>query len=106
MRRTEFAATFPEASLVTKKPPEHWIHSIARGEIGAEVQLSSELVAVEQALEPERWEQRHFVAPVKPCRLLATTGPARGRMLVEPQRNPWAWHNGCPAGPIAAEVRY
>jgi ADP-ribose pyrophosphatase YjhB (NUDIX family) len=89
-----------------KETAEERIRATARRELGAEVAFDPQPVAVEQFMEPGRRERGHFISLVYRCRLLGPPDPTLKYAQGQPQRDHWAWHEGCPPDLIAAQAHY
>ena len=96
----------PGGIIRYKETAEDRIRVTARRELGAEVAFDPEPVAVEQGIDPDRRERGHFVSLVYRCRLLGSPDPALGYVEGQPQRDQWAWHEGCPPDLIAWQAAY
>ena len=96
----------PGGIIRYRETAEDRIRATARRELGAEVTFHAEPMAVEQAMHPDRRERGHFISLVYTCRLLGPPDPALRYLHGRPQRDQWAWHEGCPPNLIAWQAHY
>ena len=96
----------PGGIIRFKETFEDRIRATARRELGTDVAFEPEPMAVVPYIEPGRRERGHFISLVYRCRLLAPPDPALAYREGAPQREQWAWHEGCPPDLIEAQAFY
>lgn len=96
----------PGGIIRYKETAEERIRETVRRELGADVTFDPEPIAVEQWMEPKRRERGHFISLVYRCRLAGAPDEALHFVQGTPRRDQWAWHEGCPADLIPAQIAY
>jgi colanic acid biosynthesis protein WcaH len=82
------------------------IHAVAKNELGAQVQFSSNPLTIKAVLHPTRKTRGHFISMLFRCTLLSPPNPDWKFIGDVPKPNQWKWHETCPNNLIPVHEMY
>ena len=82
------------------------IHTVAKRELGVEVEFGKEPVAMHEIFHPSRNERGHFISFLFRCKILNSPDESLRFKRGNPKSGEWSWHNGCPDGLIPVHQIY
>ena len=97
---------FPGGVIRYKERIVDRVRAVARTEIGADVESSSQPLAINQMFVPNRKERGHFIALLYECTLIGSPDDRLRHVGGTPQRMEWRWFDHCPDDLIAAHEIY
>jgi len=97
---------FPGGIIRYKERIADRVRTVARTEIGADVELNSQPLAINEMIVPNRRERGHFIALFCECSLISPPNDRLRHVEGTPQPMEWRWFGRCPDDLIAAHEIY
>lgn len=82
------------------------VNTVAKGELGAEVNFDPVPLAINEVIHPARLTRGHFISLLFKCSLITQPDESLRYKGRHPKPNEWMWHDSCPDNIIVVHEMY
>jgi len=96
----------PGGIIRFKETFEDRIKAVAKNELGTEIRVDANPLAINEVIHPVRETRGHFISLLFKCLLITPLCEEQRYKVGKPKANEWKWHSTCPPDIIAIHEMY